>query len=448
MIPAKSTPQDLYIGYKDAVYRLSGQNGSVVWQHPLQQPSRPNRIIGSSMQVQVMNDNLICVMLEHTVYVLNGSNGKELWHYAVILTLAQQAETRASIMNVVFDKKQLYIQLADGGVLALNMQTGVQLWKDAARFPNGASITVSDDTLYAKATSTQGVPIIYAIDSSTGRDRWHFEGELWGNSSFDPPSVVDGVLYYAGNPLYALDAHTGKKLWEQRLPDRSSFFDNLHLLNGCIYANTDAINTGVGTVGGLQKVSLNPFKVFAFESKTGKALWHSQAGYHLPQKLLVSGDAIVIQSMFDKDNHETLQILDSQHGVLRWQTTLLNQPCTTEDLCLPPLTYIVEGKLLILDDSQPLTLQEFDMQSGKKVAQHPVSLPTRGGTGESLVSNGYLYVQTGTHEGGAYVSGSSNTFWNYTIYAINLTNGKTAWQYKIGKLLEYQEPISALNLVP
>jgi len=45
--------QDLYIGYNDVMYRLNGRNGSVIWRHPLQQPSKMNRIIGSSMQVHI-----------------------------------------------------------------------------------------------------------------------------------------------------------------------------------------------------------------------------------------------------------------------------------------------------------------------------------------------------------------------------------------------------------
>src|SRR5450432_1747789 len=105
----KKAQQDLYIGYNDVMYRLSGRDGSVIWSHPLQQPSKMNRIIGSSMQVHIINDALICVVLEHTFYVLRRSDGKELWHYAVMLTPAQQAETRASIMDVFFDKSRVYV---------------------------------------------------------------------------------------------------------------------------------------------------------------------------------------------------------------------------------------------------------------------------------------------------------------------------------------------------
>ncbi|GHO88685.1 PQQ-binding-like beta-propeller repeat protein [Dictyobacter formicarum] len=446
VISSKSTtPQDLYVGYKDTVYRLSGQNGAVVWQHALQQPSKPNRIDGSSMQVRVMNQNLIYVMLENTVFVLNGSDGTELWQYAVRLTPAQLAEPRAYIMNVVFDQQRVYIDLATGDVLGFDMQTGKQLWHEV-KFPNGASLSAFDGVLYAKSANSQGHPVIYAIDGTTGRFLWHFQREMWGNSSFDPPTVVDGVLYDAGNPLYALDVHTGKKLWEQRLSDRSSFFNDLHVMNGKLYANTSAAvaTTGIATTAKQPPTPPPSFPLYTFDAKTGKSLWQSQPGY---QELLMNSDAIVVLSNADKNNSKTLQLLDPQRGVVRWQTTLLTPICGADLLCAPPIVQITDGKLLILDGSnQSRTLREFDLQSGKLLVQHPVSLPLKEGLGESLLSNGRLYVQTGVHEDGTDNAGSSKSFWNYNLYAIDIANGKTAWQYKIGKLLEYQDPISPLVL--
>ena len=448
MYGAPATTHDLYIGYKDTVYRLSGQNGSVVWQHALQQPSKPNRIDGSSMQVGVINQNLIYVMLENTVFVLNGSDGTELWQYAVRLTPAQLAEPRAYIVNVVFDTQRVYIDLATGDVLGFDMQTGKQLWKVVDLFPNGGNLAAFDGTLYAQSINSQGMPIVYAIDGATGRNLWHFTREMWGNTALeDPLYMADGILYDAGNPLYALDAHTGKKLWEQRLSNRASFFDNFHLINGRLYANISAAMaaTGIATTAKQPQTPPPSFPLYVFDARTGKSLWQSQPGY---QELWIDSDAIVVLSNADKNNSKTLQLLDPRSGAIRWQTTLLTPICGADLLCGPPIVHITGRTLLILDGNQSRTLRAFDLQSGKLLLQHPVSLPLKEGIGESLLNNARLYVQTGAHEGGAYSAGSSNTFWNYNLYAIDIANGKTVWQYKIGKLLEYQDPISPLVLAP
>src|SRR5260370_40784197 len=38
--------KDVYIGYKDVVYNLSGRHLSVIWQHPLKQADHSDRLVG------------------------------------------------------------------------------------------------------------------------------------------------------------------------------------------------------------------------------------------------------------------------------------------------------------------------------------------------------------------------------------------------------------------
>ncbi|GHO46079.1 PQQ-binding-like beta-propeller repeat protein [Ktedonospora formicarum] len=243
----KQIPQGLYIGYKDVVYRLSAHDGNIIWQQHLTQPYKPYRLIGSSMSIKTISNSLICAILEHAVFILRTSDGKELWHYAVALTPAQQAENRASIMGVVFDQKLLYISFSRGGVAALDLQTGEQKWKKP--ITGGDNIAVANGNLYAEIPNSKGYPALYAFDGATGQERWHFERELWGNSSFSPVLVDNGILYYGGNPLYALNAQTGKKVWEQRMPQRERSFAGLRLKDNILYSNTNAI---IPAVGGLK----------------------------------------------------------------------------------------------------------------------------------------------------------------------------------------------------
>ncbi|MBA2392595.1 MAG: PQQ-like beta-propeller repeat protein [Ktedonobacteraceae bacterium] len=443
-IMQKKAQQDLYIGYEDVMYRISGRDGSVIWNHPLQQPSKMNRIIGSSMQVHMMNDGLICVVLEHTFYILRSSDGKELWHYAVILTPAQQAETRASIMDVFFDKERVYVDFSSGEIAAMDIQTGSLKWKET-RFPNGASFTANDGTLYAKASTATGESILYAFDGATGKERWHFTREMWGNTEFSPSIVINGILYDGGNPLYALDARTGKKLWEQRLPDRSRYFGNLHLIDGVLYANTSAVIATVGSVGGAgEQIPPDIYRVYAFDVQTGHPLWHSQDGYQMLDGGAITNGLIMAQSAIPEQNQqEKFAALDIKNGAVRWQIALANPPCDGAEICGPHQVQIAGQRLYALDYSH---LQVFDMSNGKRLAQYAVALPAKKSFGPGVLNNGIFYVRSAIHEGGAYSSGSSNTFWQYTIHAFRLTDGKAVWAYNVGKLREYQDPISEMYI--
>jgi outer membrane protein assembly factor BamB len=127
----------------------------------------------------------------------------------------------------------MYLQLARGDMAALDLRDGSLQWSHLS-FPNGGSFSPADDTLYASEFSIKGVPILHAIDGMTGKGRWHFERQLI-NTSLSPTFIFDGIVYSSGNPLYALDAHTGKQLWEQRLPDGPVYFGDLQLRNGVLY---------------------------------------------------------------------------------------------------------------------------------------------------------------------------------------------------------------------
>src|SRR5260370_22987314 len=48
--------KDVYIGYKDVVYKLSGRDGSAICQHPLKQAYKAHRLMGSYMPSEEVND--------------------------------------------------------------------------------------------------------------------------------------------------------------------------------------------------------------------------------------------------------------------------------------------------------------------------------------------------------------------------------------------------------
>jgi len=432
------TPKDIYTAYNDVVYKLSGHDGSVIWKFALKQAYKPDRIIGSYVQLTVVND-VVYAALEYGIYALRGSSGKEIWHYAPHLTPAELAQDRGRIGEMLIDKSLMYLELTRGDMAALDLRDGSLQWSNLS-FPNGGDFSPADDTLYASEFSTQQVPILHAIDGRTGKERWHFERQLI-NTSLSPTYIFDGIVYSSGNPLYALDARTGKQLWEQHLPAGPVYFDDVHLRNGVLYVNTGAI---IALAGG-QAIPLDYFRVFAFDPKTGKQLWESKAGYRLRGEVLDGGKSVLVETVVQKE--DSLQALDAKTGILRWQIALGVLACDIPGPCSPQIG-ASESHVYVLTRKRPYTLLVFDAHTGKQLGQYPIAIPVKEDLDLSVLSNDVLYVRSSVHEGDPYSSGSSTSFTHYFIYAIRLANGATNWKYDMGSLLDVQVPITELQLAP
>jgi outer membrane protein assembly factor BamB len=432
------TPEDVYTAYNDVVYKLSGRDGSVIWKFPLKQAYKPDRIIGSYLQLNVVND-VVYAAIEYGIYALRGSSGKEIWHYAPQLTPTELAQDRGRIGEIFIDKSLMYMQLTRGDMAALDLRDGSLQWSHLS-FPNGGSFSSSDDTLYASEFSGKGAPMLHAIDGRTGKERWHFERQLI-NISLSATFIFDGIVYSSGNPLYALDARTGKQLWEQRLPDGPVYFDNLQLRNGVVYVNTSA---AIALPGG-QAIPLEYFRVFAFDAQTGKQLWESKPGYRFRDEVIDGGKSILVEAVVQKEY--SLQALDAKTGTLRWQIALGVLAGDIPGPCSPQIE-ASESHLYVLTCKQPYTLQVFDAHTGKPMGQHPIAIPVKEGLDLSALNNDVLYVRSCVHEGDPYSSGGSSSFTHYFIYAIRLANGATSWKYDIGSLVDVQVPITDLLLAP
>lgn len=432
------TPKDVYTAYKDVVYKLSGRDGSVIWKFALKQAYKPDRMIGSYLQLNVVND-VVYAAVEYGIYALRASDGKEIWHYSPKLTPAELAQDRGRIGEIFIDKSLMYMQLARGDMAALDLRDGSLKWSHLS-FPNGGFFSSFDDTLYASEFSIKGVPILHAIDGMTGKERWHFERQLI-NTSLSSTFIFDGIVYSSGNPLYALDAHTGKKLWEQRLPDGPVYFGDLQLRNGVLYVNTYA---AIALSGG-QEIPLDYFRVFAFDPQTGKQLWESKPGYNFRDEVIDGGKSILVETVAQKEY--SLQALDAKTGTLRWQISLGVLACDIPGPCSLQIE-ASNSHLYVLTRKHPYMLQVFDAHTGKQLGQHPISIPVKESLDLSVLSNDVLYVRTSMHEGDPYSSGSSTSFTHYFVYAIRLTNGATNWKYDTGSLLDVQVPITQLLLAP
>ncbi|TDC74787.1 serine/threonine-protein kinase [Actinomadura sp. 7K507] len=142
---------------------------------------------------------------------------------------------------------------------ALSADTGRKVW--SAELPNAAR-DPDKDALLLNVTVANGLvymngPTIYALDASTGRQRWTYTPTSPGGRARN--FLVDGrYAYVLDSPqLVALDARTGRRLWSADTPAP----DNAPLI-----ATGGLICLGVAgtTNSGL----------YAWDAKTGQAIWN------------------------------------------------------------------------------------------------------------------------------------------------------------------------------
>lgn len=101
--------------------------------------------------------------------------------------------------------------LSDGCLYAIDLAGGRTKWKYEAGAPFVEAATVSGGTVFAADVSGR----IHAVDAAGGARRWVFEDPHGGSFMSCPAAAGDRLL--AGSRsghLFALDARTGRLLWE------------------------------------------------------------------------------------------------------------------------------------------------------------------------------------------------------------------------------------------
>ncbi|CAH0992658.1 Outer membrane protein assembly factor BamB [Sinobacterium norvegicum] len=162
--------------------------------------------------------NVVAVQaFDGNIYGLSTEDGSRLWRYdssRPVLTL------RASAAPVIRDNT-VYAGLANGRVVALDLNSGQVRWEARVAIPQGDSeieriVDVNGSPLVMSneiyAISYQGR--LLRIDRSSGRPQWEFKASSDGGLS-----EGFGNVYFSGQDgsIFAVNRDTGSLTWEQTL---------------------------------------------------------------------------------------------------------------------------------------------------------------------------------------------------------------------------------------
>jgi outer membrane protein assembly factor BamB len=261
--PIKARPamigDSIYVVSDDGkLYRLDKRTGKERWQAAVDAGS-PERIsidkddsrwdqYGSSVVSD--GESLFVASRDKFLYALDLASGKQRWKIA--------AKDMMTATPAIYRDKVLFAAF-DGLVQAVDRKDGTLRWTYDAKLPVAGDLTVDGDRVLVGSRTYD----LVALDAANGRELWkHYYWFSWIES---PAVVRDGVAYTGssdGIGVFAVDASDGHLHWKTRVPGwawpRTAVSDKFVV----------AATVGRGAYPGSRSGSL-----VALDRATGKIAW-------------------------------------------------------------------------------------------------------------------------------------------------------------------------------
>lgn len=186
------------------------------------------------------------------MYAFDASTGAIRW------TFTAGDATQAAVDNGV-----VYFGSADGHLYARDAMTGAKVWTFTSANGIGNPPTIVNGVVYFAAGD------VYALNATTGAVIWTFPNVSGGS----PVAVANGMLYFGtvDAKLYALNASTGQMVWKHSF-NACCIGDSPTVAGGMVYMAVDFLN-----------------KLFAFNASTGAVIWTVSFSFGATSPAVVNG---------------------------------------------------------------------------------------------------------------------------------------------------------------
>jgi outer membrane protein assembly factor BamB len=302
------------------------------------------------------------------------------------------------------------IFLAGIEVRALDLKSGKILWRyrdgTVPFFPHG--LTAADGKVYVTVNDTDNlqtmkVGYVYALEVETGKFLW--KTQITKDPSHSLPLVTEGKLFVGDDSgtLNALDAASGKILWQKKLVGEGEIHSSPAYANGLVF---------IGTEGDAryQENPRNPSSMFALNPTSGEIVWQFPIDY-TPDRvnLIHATPAIANGVLYFGSENGWFYALNASTGNVIWKKELARGRDMVGTSAAAGLGYgkvfvsLWSGKFLVLDQKSGETVWEFAYE-GNGTDSSPV------------VADGKVFL--GAHEG--------------YFYCLEAETGEVLWQEKLG----------------
>lgn len=317
----------------------------------------------------------------------NANRRFEVSAYWVQDTLASQNNKFRKInrMSPVVYKNSIVIGNAFDGLVAYDLKNKNTKWRIPIELGVEASAARMNNILFTGSNNGK----MYAINLDTGDIIWVFDTK---SELVSEPLIEDGVLYFisGSQSLYALDASTGRQIWNHNRQDTSSVLtirggSKPLIVNTIIYVGFSdgslvALNVKTGTE--LWEITLNrnskfrdidatpvidgdylyinsyDDKIYCISKNKGEIIWSAPYGG-------ASTPLIILDKIFVTSSQGEIAALSKKDGTLIWKKKSRNgvftDPANYYDLIVVGES---QGKLTFLKQDSGKVLGEFEPGRG------------------------------------------------------------------------------------
>lgn len=230
--------------------------------------------LGARQAPAVADGRVYAAAVEGGVHALDLQTGKVIWHYESELPIAGGPGVGDGLVVVGG---------LDGNVIALDAATGAEKWRAQLKAEIIAAPAIGLGSVFVRSNDGR----LTAFDASTGERRWFWNRDtptlsLRGNSA---PVLGPGFVFIGNDDgtVAALSADDGRPLWE--LPvgqaegrtelDRMADVDGTPVLDGAVLYATSFKN-----------------RTAAVDAPTGRPVWSSEHGG--PGRVAVGSERVVV----------------------------------------------------------------------------------------------------------------------------------------------------------
>ncbi|WP_066701613.1 PQQ-like beta-propeller repeat protein [Celeribacter ethanolicus] len=307
------------------------------------------------------------------VTAVSASSGAPVW--SVDLTPAGEKSGKVFGGALAISGNTLYATTGYGDLVALDLSTGGERWRQRFEAVGAAGLSVHDGLAYVVAGDGQ----VWAVQTKDGRVKWTLSGPetITSRAGATSPAIGDkfAVLPFSSGDLYGVFRQGGVRYWSASLAGQR---------RGVVYANVSDITSDPVIVGDRFYVGNQAGRYAAFSMDMGERIWTADEGAYSPASV-VGGSVFIVT-----DRNELVR-LSASNGQRIWGVQL---PYYTTDKVRKRKAVFAHygpvaagGKMWVASDDA--VLRGFDPVSGALVAT--VALP-KGAASDPIVVNGTMYL--------------------------------------------------------
>jgi MYXO-CTERM domain-containing protein len=314
----------------------------------------------------------------------------------------------------VVSRGRVYVTVSDfargdhGGVVALDLDTGAELWRWTSPLPVRNAPAVADGTVVA----AEDDGTVVALDAATGTQRWRYQlgvgidslqHTLWAS-----PTIADGVVYVGVQRHFAaLDLRTGEPVWQNDPVPKGDWhgtFASAAVGGGVV------IDTFHRDLGGL----------IAWDQASGDPLWRVEGE---PAEAVEASPVIVDDTVYVCNGKDEVRAVDVATGMIRW-SAVLDSGGFDWGYAIAGTPAYADGRLFVA--TQYRDLVALDARTGVELWRHGAHMAPIHFTHYFSHSNGYL--------GSPLVTG--RVVWigapDGTLTALDAASGAVIWERQLG----------------